>query len=195
MFAYFKLKTISLPALILISFMSLTGCGANAIESTNANPTITNTSVTSASSPKTQSSKTQSAQTKPKSTDATSIVNLLKATGLPISKMVAYTASDDPNKMLGRPGQYTSKVNFVITTAKNPPQPNDIEVSNGGSIEVFANVDDAKTRYTYLAAFAKSVPMLNEYDFRDGDVVMRISNNLTPTQEKKYENSLTKILG
>lgn len=195
MFRCLKLKTVVLPTLVVTSFISLTGCGANSTESTNVNPTVTNTSTTSASSPKTQSSKTQSMQTKPKSTDATSIVNALKATGLPISKMVAYTASDDPNKMLGRPGQYTSKVNFVITTAKNPPQPNDIEVSNGGSIEVFSNADDAKTRYEYIAKLAKSVPMLNEYDFRDGNVVMRISNDLTPIQEKKYEKALTTILG
>lgn len=182
---YTKLLSTSFVAL---AFIGVVGCGTTT-QSTNPSDNTTTTA-------KTTTTKTAAAKVpaKKKAMDAKALVAALKSAGMPIGKTDVYSASNDPNKLLGRPGQYTSKVNFIDTRVKEPVT-DGIEVSNGGSVEVFANQTDAKTRYEYVAKIAKSMPMLNEYDFRDGDVVLRISNSLTPTQEKKYEVALKKILG
>lgn len=126
--------------------------------------------------------------------DAKAIVDALAKNGMPISKIDVYTADNDPNKLLGRPGQYTSKVNFVDKRVDEPMN-DSVDVINGGSVEVFANDQDAKQRFDYVSNIAKAGGMFAEYDFLDGNVLLRLSHDLTPTQEKQYEQALQKILG
>lgn len=79
-------------------------------------------------------------------TDLTSAENVLlalQASGLPIGAYVAYTAETDANKLLGRLGQYLGKANFVITSIA--PESTDYAITDGGSIEVFKNVAQAKS--------------------------------------------------
>ncbi|HBI05357.1 MAG TPA: hypothetical protein DDY49_15185 [Paenibacillaceae bacterium] len=170
------MKKITIVFMLIFSVV-LAGCGPTS-SSTN------NGATNNASSDKKKS-------TKP--TDANSIINALKSAGIPVGNVNVYTEADDPNNLLGRPGQYTSKVNFVDTRV-NEDSTQDIEVSNGGSVEVFVNENDAKSRYEYISNIAKSAPIFNEYDFRYGNVVLRISKKLTPTQEKEYEEALTNVL-
>lgn len=129
--------------------------------------------------------------TQPK--DAKSIVEALAAAGMPIGKIEAYTAENDPNKLLGRPGQYISKANFVDKRI-NEPMSDTVDVLNGGSVEVFANEQDAKNRFDYVSNIAKAGGMFSEYDFRDGNVLLRLSHDLTPSQEKAYEAAIQKVL-
>ncbi|MFJ7250541.1 hypothetical protein ACIQWA_38680 [Kitasatospora sp. NPDC098652] len=77
------------------------------------------------------------------------------------------TAEDDPNHLLGRPGQYTSKVTFTDTRVKAADldgQDAD-SVARGGAIEVFATPADAEQRAKYIQDTVKSLPALTEYDF------------------------------
>ena len=64
----------------------------------------------------------------------------LKGQGLPVRTVNVYTEETDPNKLLGRPGQYVGKANF-----RNPRADSDdlkgLDVSEGGSIEVFTSED------------------------------------------------------
>jgi len=56
----------------------------------------------------------------------------LKSAGLPIGAVRSYTASTDPNELLGRPGQYTGKANF---RDRRLPPTKDFDTSSGGSVE------------------------------------------------------------
>jgi hypothetical protein len=183
----------SFLGVVALSAYLLVGCGATT-ESTNPisnSPSNTSSNAPSNTPPNTTAS--APAPTANNSLDAKAIVYSLKSSGMPIGKMEVYTESNDPNKLLGRPGQYTSKVNFVDKQA-TAPDGDTVDVSNGGSVEVFASESDAKNRYDYVSNIAKSSSMFAEYDFRDGNVVLRISHDLTPTQEKQYETALTKAL-
>jgi hypothetical protein len=122
--------------------------------------------------------------------DASEVVNALKKEGLPIGNQLAYTVENDPNELMGRPGQYTSKVNFIDTTAKEAKK---VEMLNGGSVEMFANHNDAKNRFDYVSKVAKSEPLFNEYDYVQGRILLRLSKNLTPAHAKNYEDALKKI--
>ncbi|MFE9496992.1 hypothetical protein [Streptomyces collinus] len=101
------------------------------------------------------------------------------------------TAANDPNHLLGRPGQYTSKVTFNDTRIKA----GDVEgsdkgdVDRGGAIEAFAHHAEAKARAEYIQGFAKSMPALAEYDYVHGTVLVRVSHYLTPQQAAAYKTA------
>jgi hypothetical protein len=84
---------------------------------------------------------------------------------------VAYTASTHPNHLLGRQGEYTSKVNWCA--------------NQDNSIEVFANLADAQARQQYLSAFRP--PFGDGYDHIHGTGLLRLSADLRPSQAHALE--------
>ncbi|MFC0844458.1 hypothetical protein ACFH04_12195 [Streptomyces noboritoensis] len=105
------------------------------------------------------------------------------------------TTDNDPNHLLGRPGQYTSKITFADTRIKAADvEGTDVgDVSRGGAIEQFANPDEAMTRAQYIQAITKGMPALTEYDYVHGVNVIRVSRYLTPVQAKEYEDAAGKL--
>jgi len=120
---------------------------------------------------------------------AEEICNTVKASIPTISNIVVYTEDTDTNKLLGRPNQYTGKVNFADTRTEQLDKSDPV----GGSVEVFANPQDAKTRETYVDGISKSSPMFTQYLYLKGNVLLRIDGALTPTQAKEYEAAFNKI--
>lgn len=105
------------------------------------------------------------------------------------------TADNDPNHLLGRPNQYTSKVTFTDSRIK----PADVEgtkegdVERGGAIEVFADPAAATARAKYIQTVTQSLPALAEYDYVHGTVVVRVSHYLTPEQAGQYKAAADKL--
>lgn len=108
---------------------------------------------------------------------------------------VVYTAANDPNKLLGRPNGYLSKIAFFDSRVS----PSDVEgadsdaVERGGSVEVYADADGAKKRSDYIQAIAKGLPAAGEYDYLSGGVLVRVSRMLTPDQAKDYDTALKAV--
>lgn len=94
----------------------------------------------------------------------------------PLKDAKTYTAEDDPNKLLGRPGQYLTKVGWKL---------------DGGdaTIEVFRNAEDAKTRADYVGQIAKSAPMFLQYIYVNPkrSAVLRLPKELTPAKAKDWQ--------
>jgi hypothetical protein len=126
--------------------------------------------------------------------DATEVVQALEDEGMPIGQSKSYTAENDPNELLGRPGQYTSKIIFKDTRLKPDPIASEFDVQNGGSVEVFENEDDAIRRQDYLEGITQSFAPFNEYAYREGTVLLRLSHRLTPQQADEYEAALQDAL-
>ncbi|MFF8931591.1 hypothetical protein ACF1AO_30490 [Streptomyces longwoodensis] len=102
------------------------------------------------------------------------------------------TAENDKNKLLGRPHQYTSKQTFTdsrIATSDTEGLDKDDSL-RGGAVEVFGSADDAKARSEYIQSVTKSMPMLAEYHYLDGPVLVRVSHFLTPQQAGEYGAAL-----
>ena len=125
---------------------------------------------------------------------AKSVIAKLKADGLPVGKVDNYTASSDPNKLLGRPDQYVGKANFTDRRLKSDGQTS-IDTTEGGSIEVFEDEDAAEKREEYVKAITESASLLAEYSYREGRVFLRLGSDLTPDQAAKYESALRKVGG
>jgi hypothetical protein len=116
----------------------------------------------------------------------------LKGQGLPVRTVRVYTEETDPNKLLGRPGQYVGKAHFRDPRADSDDLKG-LDVSEGGSIEVFTSADEAEKRAAYVEGIGKSgVGPFAEYDYRRGRVLLRIAGNLTPKQAREYERALAK---
>lgn len=99
------------------------------------------------------------------------------------------TAANDGNHLLGRPNQYTSKVDFTDSRIKAADVADSSKgsVDLGGAVEVFSSPADAKTRAAYIQAVTKSMPALAEYDYVHGTVLVRVSHYLTPDQAGQYK--------
>lgn len=126
--------------------------------------------------------------------DASEAVQGLEEKGLPIGEVETYNAGDDPNELLGRPGQYTSKSIFNDTRLDPDPISADFDVQNGGSVEVFENKGDAIRREEYLKGITRAVGPFAEYSYREGVVLLRLSHSLTPEQAKEYEAALKDLM-
>jgi hypothetical protein len=96
-----------------------------------------------------------------------------------LSGITAYNVQTDPSGLLGRPGEYTSKVNW------GPNLDN--------SIEVFPDVADAQARLDYLKAFKP--PFGDGYDHLSGNALLRLSTDLTPSQASSIQAQFNKALG
>jgi hypothetical protein len=119
------------------------------------------------------------------------VITALRQVGLPIGLVRYYNPSSDPNKLLGRPGQYTGKANFRDRRIRSGTG---FRVDNGGSVETFANKGDAERRYKYLHAISTSSSLFAEWNYVEGTVVLRLSHQLTPRQAKQYERAFRRAV-
>lgn len=124
--------------------------------------------------------------------DAAAVVAKLHAAVPSIAAGVTITAESDPNKLLGRPGQYTSKTTFTDSRIKAADVDGEDKdsVARGGAVEVFATAEDAAARVTYIQGIVKTMPAFLEYDYAKGAVVLRASKQLTPAQVDSIKAAL-----
>lgn len=120
---------------------------------------------------------------------AAEVAAKLKAAGLPITGLIVYDATTDPNHLLGRPGQYTSKAAWVDTRLKVDPNvkldPGDVGL--GGGVEVFPDAAGARARADRIQSLTQAVPILGvEYDYLASGILVRVSGALTPAQAADY---------
>jgi hypothetical protein len=113
----------------------------------------------------------------------------LKSAGLPITSELIFTAENEPNQLLGRPRQYTAKGAWKDSRIRAEGDPG---LSTGGSVEIFANEGDRKSRQDYIATVATS-PLLAEYAYAKGVVLVRVSKGLTPAQASDYEKAVASL--
>ncbi|MFT4036835.1 MAG: hypothetical protein QM692_01545 [Thermomicrobiales bacterium] len=117
---------------------------------------------------------------------ALSIVQALQAAGLPIGAYEEYTIYTDPNEMMGRPGGYTSKVNFLDTRLERE-YTDEYDVSDGGSVEFFANTKNLQARVKHLEFVQATIPLIDsEVMITHGTALLRVSNRLLITYSDGY---------
>lgn len=110
------------------------------------------------------------------------IVAAFKDAGLPIGKVEVYDAANDPNELLGRPGQYTAKFNFADTRLEQFG-----EDVTGGSIESFDNERELQNRADYIKSIGEEMPIFAEYQHTNGRMLLRLDKGLTPEQAAEYD--------
>jgi hypothetical protein len=163
---------------------SLAGCGEGSNDAAGSSTASSSTAASSDSS--------AAAETTVVSPDAIAILEKLQAAGLPITDSVLITEDNDPNNLIGRPGQYTSKVVFAdprTGVALDEATPDN---GSGGSVEVFADAAAAKTRSDYIQkSLAALGPVAGtEYDYLTGAALVRVAGALLPSEAAHYETAV-----
>jgi hypothetical protein len=110
------------------------------------------------------------------------ILDAMKAAKLPVEKEVVYTAENDPNKLMGRPNQYTGKASWNDARVESLT-PDDRSMT----VEVFASSEDLENRRRYVEAIGKSMSPLAQYFYVHKNALLRLSHKLTPQQAAEYE--------
>lgn len=139
------------------------------------------------------------AASKPAAGDAKT-VTLKLATAIPTVKLtVTYDGTTDPNQRLGRPHQYLSKTAFddsrVSGTSKAAEEAGSSgrdSICYGGTVEVFATVEDAQAWAKSVGAVTQALSGLEapDYIYQHGKTVVRVSNLLTAEQAAAYDKAV-----
>ncbi|MDQ0865598.1 hypothetical protein QF036_003179 [Arthrobacter globiformis] len=118
-------------------------------------------------------------------TDATSIATALKPKVPSVTKITTVTEALDSNKLLGRPGQYTS----AAWIADSGATPGETGVDGGATVEVFETAADAKTRSEYILGVLKEMgPAFGtEWHHLKGTTLLRVSGKLSPSVNTQYK--------
>jgi hypothetical protein len=113
------------------------------------------------------------------------------ASALDAGKVRTWTAEDDPNKLLGRPGGYTSAAT-VVDKRVDCDDPKEPGASCGATVEVFASAAAAKARSDYIQAILSGGGAFGtEYHTLAGPALLRVTGELTPAQASKYAARFT----
>lgn len=126
---------------------------------------------------------------RPSLDNAKAVADAFKLAKLPIVDVKELSETTDDNHLLGRPGQYTSKLFFY--DARHPKSA-DSEGEN--TIEVFLNPIDAKRRHDYIAEITGGVGMLTQYQILRGPILVRLDKVILPSEAKAYESALDAAL-
>jgi len=136
---------------------------------------------------------------------APEIVEKLKKAGLPIVHEVTYTEENDVNGLLGRPGQYTAKTNFIDkrhideynTTKEIMGDAFDpLEWTDQGMLETFDSKADMQKRLNYVSALNEGGGILgNYYIYHSDRAILRLDYVITPKEAEKYAAAFYEITG
>lgn len=124
------------------------------------------------------------------------IIDRLK-TVADIKEIAAATEDNDPNGNLGKAGSYTAHIFFtsdlVDQSEVNGNSVLEKATNGGGSIEVYATVEDANKRNEYLAVFDGTLFASGSHKVI-GTIVIRTSNLLKASQQKELEAKIIEAL-
>ena len=136
---------------------------------------------------------------------APQIVKKLKQAGLPIVYETTYDEKTDPNNLLGRPGEYTAKTNFIDERYVKDYEElkkilgDDFDESlrtDHGMLETFANKADMQKRLDYVSALTEAGGIVgNYYIYHSDRAILRIDYTLTSKEAAEYEKAFNKIMG
>lgn len=171
-------------ALVASLAFAVTGCGGGEGGSPDTNSPAT-VAVTGTPRP-VSTPATPTPRTGPPTAEA--VIEAMQARKLQIGENASYSRTSDPEHLVGLPHQYTSRVNFADIRIR-PMTTEDIFVRDGGSIEAFANEEDARARYDAVSA-ADPGPRT----YIEGVLVLRITDSLTDEQAAEYEKAFREIV-
>jgi len=184
------MRRATLPVLAVTAALALAGCSSSSKTTStpaaappaaaSAQPAASSAAPAAASSPAAKAS-----------VDANqAVAAITKAIGTAKAGIVI-TDANDRNHLLGRPGQYTSKVTLTDSriSASDVDGLNPDDVERGAAVEVFATPADAKARADYIQGIVKNMPALLEYDYPHGTVLVRVSKFLTPAEAADYDKA------
>lgn len=114
---------------------------------------------------------------------AENVILVFKNSGVPIENIKIYTVETDPNKLLGRPGQYMEKINWNDNRVKDA----------NGTVEIFKSQEELENRKAYIEKNHKNFPNLTQYIYAHKNALIRLDHDFTPMQADEYKKLLEQL--
>lgn len=117
-----------------------------------------------------------------------------------ITDVEAATEETDANKLMNKPGGYTSYIAMKSSLIEDEygyykdMSPVEAGTEGGAVIEAFPTEEDAQARNEYLATFDGAGMLSSGSHTVVGTLVIRTSSELTATQQKELETSIIEAL-
>ena len=116
----------------------------------------------------------------------------IKAAVPEITQLAALTETNDGNGMLGRPNGYSAAVVLIDPRSKGLCNHAEPGVDCGAAIEQWPDRAAAQRRADYLQQIHAAAPMFgSEWTTVNGELLLRVTGELTPTVAKSYERAFT----
>jgi hypothetical protein len=177
-------------AIALAGVLLAAGCdGDQAPTGTAAEPPMSTSAERPVSSSTTTTKPPESSVPAPaaKGPTAEEVVVGFRQAGLPVQGWTLFTAETDDERLLGKRGQYTSKVSFNDGRLTSGGGTEASNLASGGVVEVFATAADAARR----AAKVKGKGTVH----RKGRYLLRLSSRLSAGQVRGYKAAMAKLPG
>ena len=118
---------------------------------------------------------------KPEKLKIDQVVKAFKAASLPLGQLEFFTAVSDPQKLLGKPNQYTEKASWRTTE----------KIVH--TVESFADENHLQARKTAIEAAAKSGSQPAAYVYAHKNILLRIHHEMIPETAAKFEPALKSL--
>ena len=128
-----------------------------------------------------QSDSTGNVVVKQEKLKVSEVVKAFKEAKLPLRELEFFTAVSDPQKLLGKPNQYTEKASWRTTE----------KIVH--AVEGFASENDLQARKTAIEAAAKSATSSAEYVYAHKNILLRIHHEMIPETAAKFEQALKSL--
>ena len=171
-----KLRSILVSGILLTFIFLLAACGGgNDSQAVSADaPNQTSPSIA-----------TEPSATPTPTLTATGLIQAFIDAGLPLIHVIEFTSATDPNSLLGRPGEYTEKINWFDERYFESWM--DVE-SPDLTVEVFRSRADMERRRDYIQSIIDAMPILGrQYFFYSDTLLLRLPFDLTPESAAQYE--------
>lgn len=133
-----------------------------------------------------------SAESKKEFPTSEELLTELKTKNENLVDIQAFTADDDPNEKLGRPGYYISKADFSDSRVEQLG-----DYLCGGTIETFSDEKDCKKRAEYLNKMNNpelGILSLDQYIYQYDKAIFRVDYDLTAEQAEEYHAQMDEIM-
>lgn len=120
----------------------------------------------------------------------------LRNQGFPITHILIFDEKTDLNNLLGRPGKYIGKADFLDSRIENQ-EIDESQGLGGGTIEVFDDIDACQSRYSYLNSLTDAslgAFGVNQYIYKTDYTIFRVSYEILPSEAKEYETAYLSIV-
>ena len=118
----------------------------------------------------------------PPALSPTDVAAALQSSGLPVTAVVVASAASDPDRRLGKAGQYVAKVTWQDTRVlARPPR-------GAAAVELFADGASLRRRADELNGAARTSPALLQYHLysQERNALLRLPIDLTAEQANLY---------
>lgn len=106
-----------------------------------------------------------------------------------VERLIQITEDNDPNNLIGRPNGYIAATVLVDSQAECRTEPG---VDCGAMVEQWPSESAAEKRSEYIQGILKEAPILgNEYNTVKGDLLLRVSGSLKPSEAEAYKEAFT----